>query len=146
MWNWILLHGDKKNTVIQGITQQRTLKFPHLREQGAILRYLDVDLSADHRIMKIAKSLQKCAHCSALPWVSLVILFNFSFSLWAQCEEWTILIWHSQEVSNNSSMGKEWLAGGNLLFFRLGEGAEKKKSEIISRGKEWLAHGNLVSG
>ena len=27
--NWILLHGDKKNTVIQGITLQRTLKFPH---------------------------------------------------------------------------------------------------------------------
>ena len=46
--NWILLHGDKKNTAIQRITQQRTLKFPHLREQGAILRYLDVDISADH--------------------------------------------------------------------------------------------------
>ena len=85
--NWILLHGDKKNTVIQGITQQRTLKFPHLPEQGAILRYFDVDLSAGHS--NDEKYLLKCAqftlHCLALGFS--VILFNFSFSLWAQCEQ-----------------------------------------------------------
>ena len=32
--NWILLHGDKKNTVIQGKTLQRTLKFSHPHTQA----------------------------------------------------------------------------------------------------------------